>query len=176
MKIKLKEEFTSLEFIKSYLDEYLSSGALKNFSVFVCREDGHLLYNRDYMNMGISYSSVGALLGGVWQAATTLASFIPNSETDGIYRLSFDTSSEGIYILPFELVGEHYSLGLLYRDEMNPGFIKSRLRDLLMKMTIEIEKTKFKTVSLREGYLFDNITDEEMDNVFRVNGEGSCHS
>lgn len=164
------------EFINEYLNEYLEAGALKNFSVFVCRQDGHLLYNRDYMNMGVESSSIGALLGGVWQAATTLASFIPREDNDGIYRLSFDTSDQGIYILPFDHEGESYSLGLLYKNEINPGFLKSRLRDLLMKMNLELDSLDFEKVTTRDGFLFDNITDEEMDKVFNINGGDRCHS
>jgi hypothetical protein len=167
---------TFSEFVTSFLDEYLVSGKLNNFSVFVCRQDGHLIYNRDHMDMGVEHSSVGALLSGVWQAATTLASFIPQDEKRDIFRLSFDTSSHGIYILPFEQGEEQYSLGLLYKNEVNPGFLKSRLRDLLMKMTIEMSNLKLKEIKTNKDFLFNDITDEEMDRVFTIRGADTCHS
>ena len=171
---------TFSEFINSFLDEYLEKGAMNNFSVFVCRQDGHLVYNRDHMNMGVEQSAIGALLGGVWQAASTLASFIPNAEENepeqNVFRLSFDTSSKGIYILPFLHDGEKYSLGLLYKDEINPGFLKSRLRDLLMKMTLEMGNLKLKRIKTGKNYLFNDITDEEMDKVFNIHGADRCHS
>jgi hypothetical protein len=167
---------TFATFITEFLDEYLEAGTMKNFSVFVCRQDGHLVYNRDHMNMGVEHSSIGALLGGVWQAATTLASFIPQEEKQDLFRLSFDTSSQGIYILPFEQNEEKYSLGLLYKNEVNPGFLKSRLRDLLMRMTTEMSKVNLVEIKSNKGYLFSDITDEEMDRVFKINGDDRCHS
>jgi hypothetical protein len=167
---------TFAEFINEFLDEYLESKNMKNFSVFVCRQDGHLVYNRDHMKMGVEHSSIGALLGGVWQAATTLASFIPSDEKQDLFRLSFDTSSKGIYILPFEQNNEHYSLGLLYKNEVNPGFLKSKLRDLLMKMTIDMGRLNLKEIKSNKGFMFSDITDEEMDRVFKINGDDRCHS
>ena len=173
---------TFSEFINDFLNEYLEKGAMNNFSVFVCRQDGQLVYNQDHMNMGVEKSSIGALLGGVWQAATTLASFIPNADENenqieqNIFRLSFDTSRKGIYILPFMHDNEKYSLGLLYKDEVNPGFLKSRLRDLLMKMTVEMGNLKLKKIKTSKNYLFSDITDEEMDKVFNINGADRCHS
>jgi hypothetical protein len=172
----VKAELTFTEFVNAFLDEYLETGAMTNYSVFVCREDGHLVYNRDHMKMGVKHSSIAALLGGVWQAASTLASFITKEEKQDLFRLSFDTSSQGIYILPFEQNNEKYSLCLLYKNEINPGFLKSRLRELLMRMTGEMKCLNLKELRSNKGFMFSDITDEEMDKVFNINEDDRCHS
>jgi len=152
-----------------YLNEYLSDGALDRFSVFVCRQDGVILYKKDGIGLSVSHASVGALLGGVWQAASTLASFLPENEKREIFRLSFDTSSTGVYILPFQMKKEDFYLGLLYNDEMNPGFIKNRLRDLMMRLEDHLSEISEETKEQKE-LLFENITDDEIEAIFASTG------
>ena len=153
-----------------YLDEYLSGGALDRFSVFVCRQDGVVLYKKDGIVLSVSHSSVGALLGGVWQAASTLASFLPESEKKEIFRLSFDTSSTGVYILPFQMKNNDYYLGLLYNDELNPGFIKNRLRDLMMRLEEYLAEFAEEARKEENDILFENITDDEIEAIFAHTG------
>ena len=153
-----------------YLDEYLSGGALDRFSVFVCRQDGVVLYKKDGIGLSVSHSSVGALLGGVWQAASTLASFLPESEKKEIFRLSFDTSSTGVYILPFQMKNNDYYLGLLYNDELNPGFIKNRLRDLMMRLEEYLAEFAEEARKEENDILFENITDDEIEAIFSHTG------
>lgn len=155
--------------MNDYLDEYLSGGALDRFSVFVCRQDGVILYKRDGIGLSVSHASVGALLGGVWQAASTLASFLPENEKKEIFRLSFDTSSTGVYILPFQMKKDDYYLGLLYNDEMNPGFIKNRLRDLMMRLEEHLSEISEETKDPKD-LLFENITDDEIEAMFASTG------
>lgn len=153
-----------------YLDEYLSGGALDRFSVFVCRQDGVVLYKKDGIGLSVSHSSVGALLGGVWQAASTLASFLPESKKREIFRLSFDTSSTGVYILPFQMKSNDYYLGLLYNDELNPGFIKNRLRDLMMRLEEYLAEFAEEARKEENELLFENITDDEIEAIFSHTG------
>jgi hypothetical protein len=154
----------------AFLDEFLTGGALERYSIFACRQDGVIIYKKDGIGLSVSHSSIGALLGGVWQAASTLASFLPQKNTKEIFRLSFDTSATGIYIVPFQMKGDDYYLGLLYSDELNPGFIKNRLRDLMMRLEEHLslfEEEKKKQV---DQNLFENITDDEIEAMFAHTG------
>ena len=90
-----------------------------------------ILYQNKESQNSLSQASVGALLGGVWQAARALASFIPNNSAEA-YRLSFDTASQGVYVIPIKVFNEELYLGLIYYDEMNPGLIKNKIRDMAM--------------------------------------------
>lgn len=155
-----------------FLEEFLTSGTLNRFSVFVCRQDGVILFKKDGIGLKVNHSSVGALLGGVWQAASTLASFLPNKANREPFRLSFDTSSTGVYILPFEMGKTDYYMGLLYFDEVNPGFIKNRLRDLLMRLEDYLTSAKKmdSDPENEESLLFENITDDEIEKLFSNSG------
>ncbi|ATH06430.1 hypothetical protein BIY24_00285 [Halobacteriovorax marinus] len=138
---------------------------LTNSSLFLCRSDGVPLYVKNELNSDFDDASVGALLGGVWQAARAMASFIPESSLGEEYRLSFDTSDKGIYIVPIDLSGEEVYLGLIYFNEVNPGMVKAKLRDLSWRL-----QEFWSLVNIKEdksnANLFNNITDEEMDNLF----------
>ena len=150
-------------------DEFFSEVAdlsqLTNSSLFLCRSDGVPLYVRNELNSEFDDASVGALLGGVWQAARAMASFIPNSSMEEEYRLSFDTSDKGIYIVPINLDGEEVYLGLIYFNEVNPGMIKAKLREISWRFLEFWSLVNFKEEA-QDSSLFNNITDEEMDNLF----------
>ncbi len=141
-----------------------------NNQLFLCRSDGVILYQSTQMSNNLDAHSIGALIGGVWQAAKSLSGFIPGAapSKDG-YRLSFDTSSQGVYILPFSLGTEEYYLGSIYKDEENPGKIKSMLRSKIFALEKKIsEKTDTKQGDKKEQYLFKNISDQEMDDIFGI--------
>ncbi|PIK14407.1 hypothetical protein [Halobacteriovorax sp. JY17] len=150
-------------------DEFFSEVAdlsqLTNSSLFLCRSDGVPLYVKNELNSEFDDASVGALLGGVWQAARAMASFIPNSSLEEEYRLSFDTSDKGIYIVPINLGGEEVYLGLIYFKEINPGMVKAKLREISWRFSEFWSLVNFKE-EVQDSTLFNNITDEEMDNLF----------
>ncbi|WP_127715379.1 hypothetical protein [Halobacteriovorax sp. HLS] len=154
---KLAEEFFT---------EVADVNQLKNSSLFLCRSDGVPLYVKNELSTDFDSSSVGALLGGVWQAARAMASFIPNSTERDIFRLSFDTSDKGIYIVPISLGNEEVYLGMIYFEEVNPGQIKSKLRDMSWRLSDFWALTSKNSDNMIDSTLFNNITDEEMDNLF----------
>jgi len=121
------------------------------------------------------------LLGGVWQASKALSDFIPQTQESKQaehsfgeeFRLSFDTSSKGVYIVPLKILDEELFLGLIYFDEVNPGSIKSKTRELALKLSESLE-TQIKSQNTHKSvegkkindFLFDDITDAEMDHLF----------
>jgi hypothetical protein len=168
------ENFPQL--VEDFFLEYADINQLKNSSLFLCRQDGVPIYHNKGLGHDVSEASIGALLGGVWQAARALAEFIPTHDAEDVYRLSFDTSSRGLYIVPAEVDGQDYYLGLIYFEELNPGFVKSRLRDLCFRFISYMEarvdeapKAKAKKVT---DYLFNDISDDEMDKLFTISGKG----
>lgn len=149
---------------------------LNRYSFFLIRHDGVVLYHNNNLADSLSKSSIGALLGGVWQAARALASFIPKEEAKEGYRLSFDTASQGVYIVPITVGEEELYLGLIYHDEVNPGFIKNKIREMAASFTefLEVElkeslskkHAQKKAPASKSEFLFADITDSEMDKLF----------
>lgn len=138
----------------------------KRFDIFLCRNDGVLVYNTSKLTDSVE--SVGVLLCGMWQAADALSSFLPTRDADECFRLCFDTSSNGIYVLPVNVDSMEYYLGAIFYDELNPGMIKLKLRELKDRLRKFIKKELFNTKHSDKGgqYLFKNISDEEMDKLF----------
>jgi len=141
---------------------------LNRFSFFLIRQDGVILY-QNRKDQKINSHSIGALLGGVWQASSALSEFIPTQRKEIDYRLSFDTSSEGIYIVPVDIEVDKFYLGLIYYNEVNPGLVKTKIRDIANSLTeyLKMEKgTNLEVKTLNSNALFENITDAEMDRLF----------
>ncbi len=163
--------------ILKFFDNYNLESSLRKNGIYLCRNDGILLYSNGKTAPSLEDASIGALLGGVWQAAEALSAFIPtsNNSADQIYRLSFDDSSQGIYILPIMHQTQKYYLSLSYAKELNPGLLKSNFRklgddlsDFLIKKENR-EKVESKS-NKKDTLLFNNITDEEMDSLFSFSG------
>lgn len=146
--------------------------------LFVTREDGITVYD-SIQNQ--TTTSVAALVSGVWQASEALMGMVRQNSNVMEFRLGFDTSSEGIYLFPFELEGKRYFLGALYHDCVNPGQLKRKIAMIKEEMDLlfaQIPTTKTMTTKTktnksaqdRDGFLFQEISDEEIDRLFGVRG------
>ena len=139
--------------------------------LFVTREDGITVYD-SVQNQ--TTTSVAALVSGVWQASEALMGLVRQNQSPMEFRLGFDTSSEGIYLFPFELESKRYFLGAIYHDCVNPGQLKRKIamiKDEMDALFAQLPTEKpMKTSAGREGYLFQEISDEEIDRLFGVRG------
>ncbi len=140
--------------------------------LFVTREDGITVYD-SVQNQ--TTTSVAALVSGVWQASEALMGLVRSNSNAMEFRLGFDTSSEGIYLFPFDLEGKRYFLGAIYKDCVNPGQLKRKISMIKEEMDLlfaQLPKTKTTTRNTveRDGYLFKDISDEEIDRLFGVRG------
>jgi len=152
--------------IHNFFKEYAGLDGLDNAAVVICRRDGVPLYSYKEFQADWNDSTVGALVGGIWQAAETLTQFIPNAE-DEDFRFSYETSSRGIFIIQLNGDFEPLYLSFIYFDMINPAKMKARLRSLEGKLTTYIEdnlERNFQTND--EVFLFDDISDSEMDDLF----------
>ena len=135
--------------------------------VSVLREDGIALYS-SFKDQKES-AKVGALAVGVWQAATTLGA----EKGSGQYRLSFETSSSGFFILPLRTNRESFILCMQYEDELNPAKTKQQVKKIAILLQKYLNEKKSgnnsESKNARAGYLFSDITDDEMDGLFGLN-------
>ncbi|OIQ18442.1 MAG: hypothetical protein BM556_09300 [Bacteriovorax sp. MedPE-SWde] len=152
--------------IHSFFKEYAGLEGIDNAAIIISRRDGVPLYSYKEFDSNWNDSTVGALVGGIWQAAETLTQFIPNDENEE-FRFSYETSSRGIFIV--ELCGdfEPLYLSFIYFDMLNPAKMKARVRSLESKLTSYIEeKLENNFQSNDEIFLFNEISDDEMDDLF----------
>lgn len=154
-------------FIQEFKKNIDNFSRLKSHSVFLCRQDGVVIYTN--RNNDTNNSSIGALIGGLWQAGYSLTSFF-HEQSEDIFRLSFDTSDSGVYILSLFLNQQQYFLGVLYKNELNPGLVKSQIRGLKNAIS-EISMTEDQSTERdKKETLFENITDDEIDEMFSTVG------
>ncbi len=143
--------------------------------LFVTREDGITVYD-SVQNQ--TTTSVAALVSGVWQASEALMGMVNKGHDLMEFRLGFDTSSQGIYLFPFSLFGKRYLLGAIYEKCLNPGQLKRQVALIKEEMDrlfveqvapakIQVQSNKSRE---REGFLFQDISDEEIDRLFAVGG------
>lgn len=158
------------EQLKKILDPKKSSIKAR---LFVTREDGITVYDTIQDN---TTTSVAALVSGVWQASEALMGLVKKDQEVMEFRLGFDTSSQGIYLFPFALTGKRYFLGAIYNDCLNPGQLKRSVAlikeemDVLFKNEAEEVIPKKAITPQREGFLFKDISDEEIDRLFSLGG------
>lgn len=158
---------TVTEKVKMILDPKLAG---LNARLFVTREDGITIYDSVQDN---TTNSVAALVSGVWQASEALMNMVTKQDQEMEFRLGFDTSSQGIYLFPFALSGKRYFLGAIYNDCLNPGQLKRQIAMIKEEMHILFEAEplpKKSIVTTRQGYLFQDISDEEIDRLFSLGG------
>lgn len=158
--------------INRFISQKSSDILNDNCKVFLCRSDGVLIYQNHFEDDNLDKDSIGVLMGGVWQAAKALVDFIPEEnhslKQKDIFRLCFDTSSRGVYILPFSIHKTEYYIGVIYFDEINPAPIKAGMRKMLYQLEDYLEETppNTKQDDRDSENLFKDISDNEMDNIF----------
>jgi hypothetical protein len=139
--------------------------------LFVAREDGITVYD-SVQNQ--TTTSVSALVSGVWQASEALMGLAHSNQNPLEFRLAFDTSSQGIYLFPITVEGKRYFLGAIYQDCLNPGQLKRQVAtvkdELNRSFPVERRATGPESALVRKGFLFKDITDDEMDRLFSVGG------
>ena len=140
--------------------------------LFVTREDGITVYDSVQDK---TTTSVAALVSGVWQASEALMGMVQQGQDAMEFRLGFDSSSQGIYLFPFSLSGKRYFLGAIYSDCLNPGQLKRQVALVKEEFdrTFGDEPVPQKVASKaprREGFLFQDISDDEIDRLFSVGG------
>jgi len=158
---------TVTEKIKFILEPKLNGLSAR---LFVTREDGITIYDSVQNN---TTTSVAALVSGVWQASEALMNLVYQQNEVMDFRLGFDTSSQGIYLFPFTLSGKRYFLGAIYNDCLNPGQLKRQIaliKEEMERLFLSEPLPKKKIMTAREGYLFQDISDAEIDRLFSLGG------
>ncbi len=153
-------------------------------SFFVCRQDGVLLHAQRSKAHAMSSSdeqSVGVLMGGVWQAACALMNLLPQKSRDDFFRLSFDTTDKGVYLLPVTIGGRDFYLGTVFANETNPGQMKAKVRNLVVRLEESCSNSLVVPPPMPRAsgqgrsdknseLLFKDLSDDEVDRLFSAAG------
>lgn len=152
--------------LKNAVDVVSLSSRLAKHHLIIANHDGLNLYsnNSDKQN-----STMGALLGGVWQASMALLS----QENLKDLRLGFDDGENGFCIVDFK-VGEKTCFAcLMFKNEIAPGALRGQLRLWCDELSLQLKNWRPNKTSA--GFLFKDVTDEEIDRLFGFEGN-ACRS
>ena len=162
----MKKEFNLSDLFRTFFYENQS---LIDFHFFISRQDGILVYENSTSDLTVP---AGALTCGLWQAAEALGKlFSLNGKEE--FRLSFDSTDQGIYVLKFLINRDEFYLAILFQHEINPGLLKARARQLIQKLENFLDKqndanSSKKLFDVRKSYLFSDITEGEMNALFSL--------
>ena len=141
----------------------------EDISLVMTRGDGVVLWAD--ANVDKKNHSLGALITGLWSSAKALTDIFKAENINN--NLTYGGSSDGIHITPITLSGKRYAFSVIYKNVANPSKLKLKFR--LLKQTIEDsyeEKNQYHEIvdegKERTKMLFNNITDEEIDNLFTI--------
>jgi len=151
--------------IKQFFDE--NGFGLLADRIAVIRFDGICLYSN--VEDDFESASICALVSGLWQAAKSLNSLVGANQNFYDYRLGFDTTENGLYVVPFKFRNEEYFVCGIYKDTANPAKLKRNLRLLKENLEVFLQAIArdYKTDTAgRSGYLFTDISDAEIDSLF----------
>lgn len=138
--------------------------------ITIIRHDGICVYS----NSSNDYESatICALVSGLWQAAKALSSLSEKREDFSDFRLSFDTTENGLHVLPFNYGDEEFYICAIFNDVSNPAklkrdiwFLKENLSVFISDIPLSIDEKID-----RGAYLFKDISDDEIDKLFEFNG------
>ena len=136
--------------------------------IVVLRSDGISVYSNIEDNF--EAASIGALVSGVWQAAESLSGFLKSDNNFYEFRLGFDTTADGLFILPLKILNKRYYICAIYKSVDNPAKLKRNISLLKNNLELYLSELSIDAEENRKGYLFDNISDDEMDRLFSFGG------
>ena len=152
--------------IKKLFAGYEQNSFFQDSSLIIITHEGQVIVQLGKKLDPSEIHQAGALMAGAWQASTTINSDTTDSKEQ---VLSLSNSNSGFFIMPFN--GNHnLSLGVLYRDFLNPGKLKMKAKLIRDFFSQNLSVKKAQDSASSDEYLFKDITDEELDELFSFAG------
>lgn len=150
----------------NHFQSFGSKSVFEKVTIFLITKDGQVLEKLGNPWEGDT-RSLGALFVGILEASEAVKESVSGS-AQGEMDLSYSSSSTGFFMLKPTEKNPKVFWAFLYREAVNPGKIKvygKKLRDHFNQIEILEHRS-----SHSNEKLFNNITDEEMDNLFSFAG------
>lgn len=136
--------------------------------LFVVRNDGLMVWDAKPDQQS---QSLAALCGGVWEASRAMAQAAGQANLSE-FRFVFDSTDRGVLIFPVTADTQGFHLAAIYQDCVNPALLKRQVHSLGLKLAAHVKAlprpARPAPAPTRSGYLFSDISDEEMDRLFGV--------
>ncbi len=155
--------------LRNSIKKIQPSARLQKHHILIANRDGICLFSNQEKGKDIS---MGALLGGVWQASVALLEINKFQNNDSL-KLGFDDGENGFCVVAIELAGRPCYACLVFEKEIAPGAVRGQLKHWCDRLAESLEN--WSAPATRSGYLFKDVTDEEIDRLFSFGGN-ECRS
>ena len=156
--------------LSEHFEAFPHKETLETTTIFALSRDGRVYGQLGKKRSEKDVQSLGALLVGLWQASEAVEGFLEKKDS-GEMALSYQDSERGFYILRPNPNNPEVFWGLLFEGEVNPGKIKVYFKNLREHFNkIKILDKKDLNSNEEGSTLFQDITDEEVDELFSFAG------
>ncbi len=155
--------------IRNYLETVPLSARLARHHLMLANQDGICLFSNRHTN---TEAALGALLGGVWQASKALMELHQHNKNND-FKLGFDDGSSGFCVVDFYVADKPCYACLMFEDEIAPSALRGQLRHWCDELALQLKS--WRAPNKRGGFLFKDVTDEEIDRLFGFEGN-ACRS
>jgi hypothetical protein len=156
--------------LSEHFEAFPQKEILKKTTIFALSKDGRVYGQLGKKRDEKDVQSLGALLVGLWQASEAVEGFL-DENSSGEMALSYQDSARGFYILRPNKNNPDVFWGLLFEGVVNPGKIKVYFKGLREHFNqIKILDKKELESNGNGSTLFQDITDEEVDQLFSFAG------
>ncbi len=158
------------EKISGHFKSFSKHEFFSEVSIMVLTRDGQVLSLLGKKMNKNEAQSLGALMVGMWQASQAVADMIHVDGTTDT-GLSYQNSQSGFFLLQPTEKNPKVFWSFIFENQINPGKIKNYAKSLRQFFDkIEIFDEADEAIQTSEGFLFENVTAEEVDDLFSFAG------
>ena len=147
------------------ISQFLSDKKLTDAEVYLTDMDGYLLYtSKDQVD-----KSLIALIAGVYQGSRKLFGIMANGQD--IPSLSLGEGHDNLFVTQLNIKGRELLLSSVLKEIAYPARYKlylKHLADNLVENYPEDESTQLPEKTEDGGFLFSDISDDEVDRLFQI--------
>lgn len=158
------------ERLKYHFLSFPEKDLFKDVSIMVLTKNGQVLSLLGKEMKREEAQSLGALMVGMWQASEAVAEMIGTGENNDT-GLSYQNSESGFFLLQPTEINPEVFWSFIFEKQLNPGKIKNYSKHLRRHFDeMKILEESSRGSQTEEGFLFENVTAEEVDNLFSFAG------
>lgn len=142
-------------------------------SIHIIRNDGMIVGKWDNVQSKAAENNLNltTLMAGAWLASKSVTEYTDSINTDNHknFKLDFSTSNSGFFIQPLSGKLSKCFISCIYTSCFNPAKLKNTIKRYAQMLDRESFKalTDEKPLGQNGRALFKDITDEEIDNLFK---------